>query len=196
MKIHVKISSLLLMVLVTFPCLKIYAQAKYTVDEIDSLLKTKEFTDTCTYLDLSNIPFKEFPKNVVKCKNLVFLDLSGIGIKEIPNTISQLKNLEILYLNFSGLEKIPESLYQCTKLRELFFYESNISFLPDGISKLTQLKILHLGRTKICTLPRDLAQCHWLENVIVSNIADDNCISDSLKIGLKQSLMNTQLDWR
>ena len=197
MKISVQIKlTACLVIVLFFLSHNAHTQSQYTFEEIDSLLKTKEFTDTCTHLDISNINFKEFPKNLFKCKNIVFLDMSGFGIKEIPNTISQLKKLEVLYLNFSALEKVPAGLYECTQLKELFFYESNVKELPQGISNLTQLKILHLGRTKICNLPNDLANCTWLNNLIIYNIENENCLTESFKNDLKLRLPNTQIDWR
>lgn len=185
----------LTIVLISF-CEEGYSQSQYTYEEIDSLLKTKEFTDTCTHLDISDINFKEFPKNLFKCKNIVYLNMNGFRINEIPNGISQLKKLEVLYLNFSAVEKVPEGLYQCTQLKELFFYDSNVKELPVGVSNLTQLKILHLGRTKICNLPNDLGNCTWLSNLIIYNIENDNCITESFKNDLKLKLPNTQIDWR
>ena len=197
MKINIPLKLILCqLIILIFFSQQGYSQNQYTFEEIDSLLKTKEFTDTCTHLDISNVNFKEFPKNLFKCKNIVFLDMSGFGIKEIPNTISQLKKLEVLYLNFSALEKVPAGLYECTQLKELFFYESNVNELPQGISNLTQLKILYLGRTKICSLPSDLGNCTWLNNLIIYNIENENCLTESIKNDLKQRLPNTQIDWR
>lgn len=118
-------------------------------------------------LSLRKQGYKEFPMEVLKCKNLQYLDLSKNKINSIPDSIIQLKQLQVLILSKNNLvalpncigslhelryfkagqnkiARIPYSFGELENLEYLDFWDNELDYFPETIKNLTSLKVMDL----------------------------------------------------
>ena len=75
--------------------------------------------DEVTGIDLTLQGHAEFPRQLLKFKQLNDVNLSGNALKSIPEDIQMLKRLRYLDLSNNKLKKLPESLWKIKGLRSV-----------------------------------------------------------------------------
>ncbi|HUU19241.1 MAG TPA: COR domain-containing protein [Sedimentisphaerales bacterium] len=109
-------------------------------------------------LALEDLQLYEFPRTILKFKNLVYLSLYDNQLSMLPPEISKLTNLNKLYLGNNKLRTLPPEISKLTNLRELSLYNNLINTLPPGISKLTNLRKLSLYNNQLSSLPPEISK--------------------------------------
>src|SRR5690606_26700805 len=110
-----------------------------------------------TEIDFSNKGLSEFPKEILKCKNLVSLNLADNGIIRLPIALAQFKHLESL--NLSGNQSLSfvdlDELFKnaAFQLNELSLNDCELGFLPQEIGRQKQLKKLEVRGNILNNLP-------------------------------------------
>ncbi len=153
-----------------------FASAQNTLLDSVSLALYNEYTDLkealkqpdqVLKLSLRKQGLKEFPKDVLKLKNLQYLDLSKNKIESLPDSITQLKQLQVLIVSKNGLlalpntigglsnlkyfragqnkiARIPFSFGNLEKLEYLDFWDNELDYFPESLNKLTNLEVMDL----------------------------------------------------
>lgn len=105
---------------------------------------------------------------------VIDLYLVSKGYQNFPKEILKFKNLTSLYLSRNPIKTIPDSIIKLKKLKTLDLNSCKLSSLPDGISKLQNLKILNLMNNKINSIPKSLCGLDslYLLNFIGNPIQD------------------------
>ncbi|MBN1800133.1 MAG: hypothetical protein JW891_01420 [Candidatus Lokiarchaeota archaeon] len=98
-------------------------------------------------LDLEYKRLKEFPRKILKIKNLKKLYLGGNHIGNIPEEIDKLESLEELHLDFCKLKSLPESIGNLKNLRILKLDNNTGMCFPESIKNLTSLEELSMYQT-------------------------------------------------
>jgi len=140
-------------------------------------------------LDFSgfDLELEEFPKSVLKLKNLKMLALTGNYFKVIPENISDLGLLKELWLDNNEISHLPDSICETMVLEKMEVNGNKINILPENIGNLTSLKVLGLARNEITELPESFYNLKSLETL---SLADNRLES------LPKSFCNlTSLNW-
>lgn len=135
------------------------AQQSKAIKNCYSIECLKKNIKTVESLTLDQKSLSEFPREILKAKNLRQLSLLNTSIDKIPDSISELKKLEYVRLEknknlkqkelFSQLAKIPS-------LQTLDLSKNGWFYLSNDIGKLKGLKSLTLSSNYIEDLPREL----------------------------------------
>ncbi|MFX1479831.1 MAG: leucine-rich repeat domain-containing protein [Promethearchaeota archaeon] len=139
-------------------------------------------------LDLSGVhlELEEFPRAILKLKNLAILYIGSNYIKEIPEEINNLNLLKELVLDSNEISYIPDSIFKLTSLERLEINGNKIQALPKEIGNLKNLKTLGLGSNEIANLPMSLYELKSLETLFLGSnklkyLSDSFCRFKSLK---------------
>lgn len=144
--------------------------------------------------------FKEFPKGILKLKQLKKLSLTNHSFESIPKEIAQLKHLEELNLYNNELQTFPAALVNLEKLNYLDLSSNRISQIPKSISQLKKLSHLDLSACSLSHLPASFSHLRQLEFLDLSSNKLDTlplCINklQSLKeLNLKSSSIKVILN--
>ena len=109
-------------------------------------------------LSLEFLQLKEFPRTILKFRNLDHLSLYRNQLSTLPPEISQLKKLNTLYLSGNQLSMLPPEISKLTNLTILVLAFNKLSTLPPEITKLTNLNELDLYDNQITTLPLEITK--------------------------------------
>jgi Leucine-rich repeat (LRR) protein len=132
-----------------------FSQTENAPDETiyRSLSKALRNAETARKLNLSDKKLKEFPRDILKLKQLRVLILDSNAIASIPDEIATLENLRILSFSHNSLTAIPPALGQLNNLEGLYLDHNQITILPKELFLLTKLERLFLEENKIAELP-------------------------------------------
>ena len=109
----------------------------------ESLQDALNHSDTATYLYLGSLEkIVDFPRDILKLKNLKELYITHNKIKNIPEDISKLTKLEKLNLCNNEITNLPKSITYLEKLKELEVFGNNIQKIPEEIGNLKNLELL------------------------------------------------------
>ncbi|MCH2043948.1 MAG: leucine-rich repeat domain-containing protein [Saprospiraceae bacterium] len=100
----------------------------------------------CKVLDLSAKKIEEFPKELLKLKELEKLILYNNQLSELPAEITQLKNLKHLNLAQNKFLQLPKELTELDRLEELLLHNNQINTL---LHLPTSLKRLNLANNNV-----------------------------------------------
>jgi uncharacterized protein (TIGR02145 family) len=113
--------------------------------------------------------FKEFPKGVLKLKQLKKLSLTGHAFASIPKEISQLDNLEELNLSGNQIQTFQPALVKLKKLKSLKINDSRLSQIPKNFSQFKKLTHLELAGCSLTNLPASFSRLRQIEFLDLSS---------------------------
>jgi len=124
-------------------------------------------------IDFSYKGLTNFPKEILKCKNLQKLNLSNNGLLKIPHEIGQLASL--VSLDLSGNEGLnPTDLDEVFKRSTFNLIDLNLSgcsllYLSESISNQRELEKLNVSGNRLTMLPYSMMAMNKLKDVNLSN---------------------------
>lgn len=119
-------------------------------------------------LALEDLELKDFPRTIMKFKNLVYLSLYDNQVRKFPPEIKQLTNLTELYLAQNQLSTLPPEITKLTNLTKLNLFNNRLSVLPPDIVQLKNLRDLDISGNQGSVLPPEIIQ---LNNLTKLNLA-------------------------
>lgn len=155
-------------------------------------------------LDLHRNSIEKLPTSIGLLKELKNLDLSGNELQLLPATVGELSLLQTLNLNcnkltalpdlehltslskldvsHNQLSELPETIYKLEHLAEVHASNNHITTISANVCKLAALKVLSLNANKIESVPGELALCHKLRDLhLTDNSIKDNRLAKLIK---------------
>jgi len=120
-------------------------------------------------LDLSNKSLSEFPKEILKYKNLKKLNLSNNSINSLPAEIANLKRLKVLDISNNNIAALGAKMFDLKDLEVLIVNGNKIRTLPKQIGNLAKLKNLSCSGNKLDNLPEQISSLKKLRFLNISN---------------------------
>jgi len=145
---------------ISLAMLPAYTDLKLALENPDAVVK----------LVLKRKKFKQFPKEILKFKNLQYLDLSKNTIKELPDSIIFMSKLQYLILSNCKLSKLPESIGEMKQLRHLNINQNEVSMLPYSFGSLENLEYADLWSNNLDVFPVTLSNLKNLKVMDLRNI--------------------------
>ena len=184
--------------LLTASCNFVFAQDTALLDSsalinqetYTNLQEALEYPDKVYKLNLSKHKLTDFPKEIMRLKNLQELNLSKNNIKEIPQEIAVLSHLQMLNISKNKLEKIPAEIEKLNNLVYLDLGRNRIVAIPKEIENLKQLEILDLWDNDIALIPDEIKNLTKLKILELRGIL----FSDDEAVRLKELLPNTKIN--
>jgi Leucine-rich repeat (LRR) protein len=164
--------------------------AIYHLDETTSLDSVKKNPDKVVRLNLKKHHLKEFPIEILKCKNLQYLDISRNTIKDIPEGIGQLTNLQYFLCSKTGLEHLPKDIGDLVNLKYINLNQNELESLPPQFGKLTKLEIADLWSNELEDFPETLRDLKKLKVLDLRNIL----MSDEKQRYLRELMPKTRVE--
>jgi len=128
------------------------------------------------YLNLSEIYFLSFPKEILSLENLEYLNLSNSNIRNIPNEIADLKNLT--YLNLHGNDSLDiYNLFDVFKDFDKEILISNYEYQEN-----TDTSKLLIIIPEVSKLPANLPEIKKLSNLNLSYLDLGSSMLDILTV--------------
>jgi Leucine-rich repeat (LRR) protein len=141
-----------------------------TYQEFTDLKVALENPDRVIKLSLRKKKLREFPKDILRFKNLQYLDLSKNRIKELDDSIVELRNLQYLIVSSTGLERLPRDIGRMKNLRHLNVNQNEISMLPYSFGYLENLEVADLWSNNLDVFPETLVNLKNLKVMDLRNI--------------------------
>jgi Leucine-rich repeat (LRR) protein len=135
---------------------KMYTDLKLALEHPDQVIR----------LSLRKQKLKEFPKEILRFKNLQYLDLSKNNLKELPPEIGELQHLQYLSAFKNDLESFTPEIGKLANLKWLILNQNDIGLLPPQIGGLTKLEYLDLWSNNLDHFPdelKNLKKLKWLD---------------------------------
>lgn len=139
-------------------------------NEYTNLKEALEEPERVIKLSLRKQGLKEFPKEVLKLKNLQYLDLSKNKIDNLPDSIVQLKNLQVLIVSKNNLEALPNTIGGLSNLRYFKAGQNKIARIPYSFGDLQNLEYLDFWDNELDYFPESLNKLNQLEVMDLRNI--------------------------
>lgn len=111
----------------------------------------------------------EFPRDILKKKNLTTLFLSGNQLSELPDELETLDKLSTLYLNRNQFREFPMVINRLPRLTELYFSDNQLKYVPSSILNLKRLKMLRLSGNQLKHIPSEFGRMKTLAELYLSN---------------------------
>ncbi len=124
------------------------------ITSMDSALKDP---DKVVKLELKKKKYKEFPKEILRFKNLQWLDLTRNQIVNLPEELGTLVNLQYLNLSHNDIETLPKSIGNFKSLKKLVVNNNSLNALPAQIGSLENLRVLDLWSNNINYFPDEMS---------------------------------------
>lgn len=124
-------------------------------------------------LYIHGLVLAEFPKEILRLKQLRKLELTRNQLTRIPEAISQLTQLEELVINENQLRELPASLKALPNLKVINLAENQFSDFPSVLLSCRQLQLISFYANQLNDLPAEISQLQKLEKLYL----EDNQIS-------------------
>lgn len=125
-------------------------------NEYTDLKEALKQPDQVIKLSLRKQGLKEFPKDVLKLKNLQYLDLSKNKIESLPDSIIQLKQLQVLIVSKNELVALPNNIGNLSNLRYFKAGQNKIARIPFSFGSLEKLEYLDFWDNELDYFPESL----------------------------------------
>lgn len=139
-------------------------------NEFTNLKEALQQPDQVVKLSLRKQGLKEFPKEVLKLKNLQYLDLSKNKIESLPDSIVQLKQLQVLIVSKNDLMALPNNIGELSNLRYFKAGQNKIARIPFSFGKLSKLEYLDFWDNELDYFPESMNKLSNLEVMDLRNI--------------------------
>ncbi len=126
--------------------------------EYTSLKDAMKMPDSVYILKLKRKHLKQFPKEILKLKNLRVLILSVNKIYSLPDELAQLDQLEELDISGNKFVYFPKVITQLKNLKTLKFSRNEILEIPEEIGNLKNLEQLVVWDNPLTNLPDNIAK--------------------------------------
>ncbi|XP_011403198.2 PREDICTED: leucine-rich repeat and calponin homology domain-containing protein 1-like [Amphimedon queenslandica] len=100
--------------------------------------------------------FDKFPKQLLRCENLVSLNLHNNSLRSIPEEIIRYCELKELYISRNFIQALPASIVSMGKLTLLAANNNRLTDLPSDIGKMKSLKNLDVSCNDLVDLPSSI----------------------------------------
>ncbi len=160
-----------------------------TYQEFTDLSVALETPDQVIKLSLRKKKYKDFPKDVLKLKNLQYLDLSKNDIKELPDSIVTLKDLQYLIVSRTGLQRLPKNIGALKNLIHLNVNQNEITVLPYSFGDLENLEVADLWSNNLEYFPESMSKLHKLKTMDLRNILIPQTNQDQIQAMLPNTVI-------
>lgn len=160
-----------------------------TYEEFTDLDSARRNPDAVVKLVLRKKKLKDFPKQILKFKNLQYLDLSKNSIKELPDSIITLKKLQVLIVSRNGLESLPNTIGGLKNLKYINVNQNEISRIPYTFGNLENLEIADLWSNNLDSFPETLKNLTKLKSMDLRNILIPQIWQDNIQSMLPNTVI-------
>jgi Leucine-rich repeat (LRR) protein len=160
-----------------------------TYEEFTDLDSARKNPDAVVKLVLRKKKLKDFPKQILKFKNLQYLDLSKNSIKELPDSIITLKKLQVLIVSRNGLESLPNTIGGLKNLKYINVNQNEISRIPYTFGNLENLEIADLWSNNLDSFPETLKNLTKLKSMDLRNILIPQIWQDNIQSMLPNTVI-------
>lgn len=104
------------------------------IDTLEQLKKLTEYDyDKVIGVTLTHLKLTEFPKDILKFKNLKILQLQNNFIEEIPLELYQLTNLFRVNLAFNKIKSISNNIKNLVNLDWIYLNNNCLTEIPEEL---------------------------------------------------------------
>lgn len=118
----------------------------------------KNWSNSLSYLNLSNNELEAIPDNISNLTNLEKLNLSNNNITSLNKEIANLHQLKTLILDSNKIKEIDFKDWNNNIINFLNIDNNELEIIPDNIRNLTNLKALYLDNNKIIYIPESIGK--------------------------------------
>ncbi len=108
-------------------------------------------------LNLNDNQFTEFPRGILRLRNLTNLYLKGNQLSSLDG-IEQLTALTVLDLDNNQFAEFPTGILQLTNLEELYFRNNRLTSVPAELVNLPELKQIYFTDNDLGSIPDEYDQ--------------------------------------
>ncbi len=141
--------------------------SKYKVNDagriatLDISMKRNEF-------EISNSAYT-LHRNIGKLTELTSLTMN-LPFKNWPYEMIHLEKLDTLIITFGQMVKIPEVVFTYENLRYLHLHENGIRFIDPKIAQLNKLEVLIIDSEQILSIPTEVTQLSELHHITLNRL--------------------------
>ncbi|MFZ5970586.1 MAG: leucine-rich repeat domain-containing protein [Bacteroidota bacterium] len=111
---------------------------------------------------------RQFPKEVLACKNLEALELANTRIKRLPRQLKNMQRLQSVYI-LNNTPRGPMHLAKSKTIRTLGIRSNDPSTLPRTYKAMPTLEKLDLAANQLKQFPKRTHQLKYLKELLLSN---------------------------